>query len=63
MLPDEAAEVHIVLVVYCLSHVRKPSICSKRSGLILEPRGSSIKSIPSRRASFAAGTKVAIAGY
>ena len=39
------------------SQVLSPSICSNRSGLMGLNNGSRIKSIPSRRASFAAGTK------
>ena len=37
--------------------VRIPSICSNKSSLMVERIGSSMKSIPSRRACFAAGTK------
>ena len=40
-----------------LSFIFKPSMCSNKFSFIFAPNGSKTKSIPSRRASFAAGTK------
>lgn len=45
------------LFLNLLSQLRRPSICSNNSDLIFAPKGSNIKSIPSRRANFDAETK------